>query len=82
MTRRAVGSALRMLGPLIQVVCLAILFGGSPASDRARAALTIVFLLGFALVIIGIGLSRPPSRRVPGPRIDLSDSGPGDEPRS
>jgi hypothetical protein len=79
MTRRAVGSALRGLGPLIQVACLAMLFRGPEVSDRARAALTIVFLLGFVLVIVGIGLSRPPSRRGPGPRIDLS--GPGDRRR-
>lgn len=63
MSGREVGLLLRMLGPLIQVVCLIFLFRAPGPGTPRRDALMVLFLLGLVLVLAGIALSRPPRER-------------------
>ncbi len=60
-----IGLILRLAGPLIQVVCMFLLMGTS-LGRREIAGLPIAtllyggFFLGFALVLVGLFLSRRP----------------------
>lgn len=67
MDRTQIGLLLRLIGPLIQLACVALLlrsdlatrpFAGIPS----RSWLFGGFFLGFALVVVGLFLSRRPRR--------------------
>jgi hypothetical protein len=68
--RPETGRALRVIGPLIEVVCLVLLFafpgrrpapGGIPLDYGLYAGLA----LGFAMVVVGLTMVRHPSREQP-----------------
>jgi hypothetical protein len=71
MSGREIGLFLRMLGPLIQIVCLILLFGSTGQGTARRGLLTAFFLLGLVLVMAGILLSRP--RPGPAPPDESTD---------
>jgi hypothetical protein len=58
------GWTLRLIGPLLQVLCLVALFAMRDLMDKPVLGLPVVyyiyggFLLGFLMVIVGIFLSR------------------------
>ncbi len=58
MTLPQLGLLLRLIGPLLQIVSLILL----RVEDVRREAIYALFLLGFGMVIIGIGLSREAPR--------------------
>ena len=68
MTTARIGLALRLLGPVLEFVCIGLLMWG-PASDRSLLGLELESLLylglalGLAMVAIGLGLSVPRPRR-------------------
>lgn len=65
MDRREIGQALRLAGPLLQIVALIGLF--RPGLDQVgQVACYIGFALGFLLVLAGVALVRlSPRRRTP-----------------
>lgn len=69
MTAHRIGQTLRIVGPLLQVAALIGLFR-SGATSALRGSCYATFLLGFVLVLAGVGLARAPRRARTGP-LDL-----------
>ncbi|HEV3167624.1 MAG TPA: hypothetical protein VGZ22_26705 [Isosphaeraceae bacterium] len=66
--KQETGLVLRMVGPLIEVVCLALLFGSrgkgwTLAGVRVEWLLYAGFAVGFLLVGVGLILARPAPKR-------------------
>jgi hypothetical protein len=61
MHARSIGPVLRLVGPLVQVACLAALMGSGRRAVGGVAVSTLAyagFALGFVLVVVGLLLSR------------------------
>jgi hypothetical protein len=70
------GILLRMLGPLIEIVCAAIMAktwgeGRTVAGIRLETLLMIGFGVGLMMVVAGLTMARPPVRRGRAPIRDL-----------
>ncbi len=70
------GLILRMLGPLIQLTCAAILLktwgeGRTVAGVKLDSLLMLGFFVGLVLVVAGISLSRRPRRKAKSSALDL-----------
>ena len=70
MSARQIGLVLRLLGPLLQVVALALLLGGQANREPFRSIAYTLFGAGLVLVLIGVAISsgrrslpRPPAEQ-------------------